>query len=265
MIQTLPARIQGAIKHGLLLLICSTLFACVTVEDSAFKKSENVDATEARVKVAIAYLQRKETSEAIRHLNTALEDAPNSPRVHEVLAIAFQQNGDLDLTETHYEKVLKIDSDYTRGRNNYASFLYDQKRYQEALVQFEQVVKDVYYGNRAVAFVNLGRCALKLDNIEIAERSFTRAVELDRNQSAGLMELSDIFYEQGEFESAQNLLDKYRQLVEKKSPRSLLLGVRLAHERGDQDAIASYSMVLKNMYPDSGEYRELQRLQAAYD
>lgn len=244
----------------------AAMLGCVTIEDPLFKSSATKEqAVERRVQVAVSYLRKNEIRIAIRHLEMALNIDAESPRVHEVLGIAFEQGGDLELAEEHYKKSLRLDDEYTRGRNNYASYLYRQARYQEALEEFEEVVKDVYYENRAPAFVNLGRVALKLSDMEKAELAFSRALSLDLKQVGGMIELAQIYYERNQFETAQRFFKKYRETVSQTSPKSLLLGIRLAHHFDDKNTIASYTMVLKNMYPESTEYQELKKIQATYE
>ncbi len=247
-------------------IFVATMLGCVTVEDSVFKNTASKEeAVEKRVQVAVGYLRKNEVRTAIQHLNMALDLDAESPHVHEVLAIAFEQNGDLELAEKHYKKSLHFDDEYTRGRNNYASFLYRQQRYQDAFEEFEVVVQDVYYENRAQAFLKLGRVALKLSKMEKAEQAFSRALSLDINQAGGMIELAQIYYERDQFETAQRFLKKYRETAFQASPNSLLLGIRLAHHFYDQNTIASYTMVLKNMYPESSEYQELKKIQATHE
>jgi type IV pilus assembly protein PilF len=246
----------------LLVLVVTFLAACVTTEKSVFTgKASKEDAIEARVSLAISYLRKNNTKMAIRHLNTALEIDDKSPRVHEILGIAFQQSGEVELAEKHYLLSLKYDPTYSRGRNNYATFLFSQERYEEAMKQFQQVVEDVYYDGRASAFNNLGLSAIKVGESEIAEEAFKRALGLDRRRPDSLFGLAQIYFGRGEYALSQRYLDQYRSVVNQVSPQSLLLGIRLAEYFDDKNTIASYSMVLKNLYPKSKEFLELKEMQ----
>lgn len=240
------------------------LTSCVTTEDKIFTaKASKEKAIETRVQIAINYLKKNDSETAIEHLNAALESDPESPRVHEVLGFAFASQGEKELAEEHYRKALKYDSNYSRGRNNFAVFLYANGRFKEAKKEFEKVVDDVYYNNRADAFLNLGMCELALKDKEAAETAFRRSVALNHHEPMAHLELAYILYEKGNFPDAQKHLDQYRGLVSKANPRSLLLGVKLAEIFDDKDRVASYSMVLKNLYPTSAEYLELKRAREA--
>jgi type IV pilus assembly protein PilF len=47
------------------------------------------------------------------------------------------------------------------------------------------------------------------------------------------------------------------------TPRSLLLGIRIARATGDRDNEASYALQLKGLYPESDEYRTYQAMPPA--
>ncbi len=254
---------KKAVKLASIALVLWGLTACVTTESGIFSVNKSEEkALESRVQIALRYLSdEKDTDMAIKHLKMALEIDSKSPRVHEVLGIAFQQAGELELAEQHFQKALKYDPNYSRGRNNYAAFLYAQGQYADAKKQLERVVKDVYYENRAAAFSNLGLNYLKLGDIEQAKQAFVRGLSMDTSQTLPKLELADICYQQGDYASAQSYFDLYKSGVSQASPRSLLLGIQIATQFEDKDAIASYSMVLKNLYPKSKEFLELKTWQ----
>ena len=138
-------------------------------------------------------------------------------------------------------------------------FLFGQNRFKEAKKQFGKVVDDVYYAHRAAAFRNLGLCSLALEEIDEAEEAFRRSAAMDRTESIARLEIAHILFIEGKFPQAQKYLDQYRKLVRTATPRSLLLGVKLAQKFDDKDRVASYSMVLRNLYPASAEYLELKQ------
>ena len=141
----------------------------------------------------------------------------------------------------------------TMARNNYAVFLYREERYPEACKQMRKVIDDTLYDGRADAFQNLGRCELKLDNLDAAEEAFERSVSLNRTQVSAVLELAYINLQQGEYAVAQNYYRKYR-MTGQQSARSLYIGIQLADYFEEEDKRASYALALKNMYPYSEEY-----------
>ena len=118
-----------------------SLASCVTTEEPLFKKtSTKKEEVEARVKIAISYLQDGQADLALVHLKDALAVDPDSARVNEITALSLEKTGEYDLAAEHFEVMLDEEPEYTRGRSNYASFLMRQKSYEAAYKQFKIVV-----------------------------------------------------------------------------------------------------------------------------
>ena len=106
-----------------------------------------------------------------------------------------------------------------------------------------------------MAFVNLGLCWLQLEDDAGAEAAFTRALSMDRRNSVALLEMGFLRPEAGDTHEAARYHGAYRTVSPQQSPRGLLLGLEIADQTGDQDALGSYELALRNLYPDSAEYR----------
>lgn len=240
-----------------LLAILMLLTACVTTTNSRYAdKKDEQKALEISSQLARTYISRGEWESAKRHLRYAIETDPLNAEAHEGLALVFQNTGELELANQHYEKALGFSPDNTRVRNNYAAFLYDQERYVEAAKEFNRVAEDVLYEGRLNAFLNLGRCYDKLNKPEQAGATYKRAFLMDRNSVPALFGMAKALFETGDFPSSQTYYDEFRKRVDKQSAASLWLGIRLADKFGDKNTHASYALALKNLYPRSREYLE---------
>ncbi|MBP9035687.1 MAG: type IV pilus biogenesis/stability protein PilW, partial [Pseudomonadales bacterium] len=213
----------------------------------------------SRVKAATDYLNQGNPEKAIVHLKRALELDPDSAPVHDTLAQVFWKSGEYELAEEHFRKAIGYDPQFSRARNNYAAFLYERGDTRGAVRELEHVVTDTLYESRAAAFANLGRAYQKLGETAKAEEALSRAVKMDRRQWPAMLELAQISYDRGDYDPATRYYEQFRRLAPRQTPRSLVLGIRLARLAGDRDAEASYSLQLKSMYPDSAEYREFSR------
>ena len=124
--------------------------------------------------------------------------------------------------------------------------------------EFYRVTEDRLYSGRPMpmAFVNLGLCPLQLeDNPGGAEAAFTRALLMDRRNSVAVLEMDFLRLEAGDTNEAARYHGTYRTVSPQQSPRGLLLNLEIADQTGDQDALGSYELALRNLYPDSTEYR----------
>jgi type IV pilus assembly protein PilF len=236
------------------------LSACVTTTDSVFTdKADPQKALERRVELARQYIGEGDWDNAKRNLKLAYEMEPNNAEVHEAFALVYQSTGEFELAEQSYKTAIKLDKQFSRARNNYATFLYSQQRYEEAAEQLEYVVQDSLYKARPRAFVNLGLCRIQLYDNQGAEEAFRRALTMDRTNSIALLEIAQLRFDAGDFKSAQSYYNTYRTVVRQQSARGLWLGIRLARENDNRDAEGSYALALANLYPKSPEYEAYKR------
>lgn len=239
----------------MIIMLQLLLPGCVTTEESAFTAKASKDkAIEKEVDIALRYLAKNEPEVAIKRLSDAIKSSPDTPRIYEVLGIAFRQTGEFELAEENFRKALRLDSSYTRGRSNYAAFLLSQQRYDDACDEFEKVIDDVYYENRARAFLNLGQCSIQLERWDVAESSLKRALGLEKMLPLAYQELAWVYFHKKQYAKASESLDQYRRMVKQSSARALLLGIWVAREFEDKNGEASYAMALRNLYPRSKEY-----------
>jgi type IV pilus assembly protein PilF len=211
------------------------------------------------VQLARSYIGEQNWADAKRNLRVAASIDPNSPEVHEAFALVYQSTGEYELAEKNYKKAIALKRPFSRARNNYAAFLYSQERYSEAEKQLKVVVKDTLYEARPRAFINLGLCRVRLDNLPGAKEAFTRALAMDRTNRIALIEMANIEYEEANWVLSSRYLANYQMLVRRQSARALWLGVRLAKKLDDQDAMASRALALRNLYPESAEFQAYER------
>ncbi len=239
-----------------LLLLSGSLLACVTTTESVFTEEASPDkALDERVALAMRYIGEENWEDARRNLELAREIDADSAGVHAAFGLLYQRTGEFELAEDNFKRAIRLDSEDTRTRNNYAAFLIDRKRFEEAEKQLEFVVRDTLYGERARAFTFLGFTRLQLDEPDVdgASEAFKRALAMEPRDAFALLEMANIAYEDGNYPQARRYYLSYRGAVRQQSARALWLGIRLARESGDKDAEASYALALANRFPGSPE------------
>lgn len=243
-------------RVALLFVLASLMAGCVSSgSTNPMRTPEGRDeARDAYIELGIGYLQQGEASRAKTPLRKALELDPNSADAHAALALVFQTEMENQLADEHYRKALSSHND-ARILNNYGSFLFEQKRYQEAMDRFTKAAEDNLYPGRSHVFQNMGMTALMLDQREQAETYFTRALRLDSRQPRALLELAVMAYEDKQFVPAKRYYEAFSSLSEQNA-RSLLLGIRLAKIHQDRDQAASLGLQLKRLYPGTPEYQQ---------
>ena len=241
---------------GALMVLLGLMGGCVTEQSGGTQMSSDPDAAlDKRVALARQYIGVGDWENAKRNLELAREVDPDNAEVFEAFALVYQSTGEFEMAENQFRAALKAEPTLSRARNNYAAFLYSQERFIEAEREFNRVTEDTLYSGRPMAFVNLGLCRLQLEDNPGAEAAFTRALLMDRRNPVALLELGFLRLEAGDTNEAARYHGTYRTVSPQQSPRGLLLGLEIADQTGDQDALGSYELALRNLYPDSAEYR----------
>lgn len=241
---------------GVLVLLTLILSGCVTQTNAKGERLVDKDkALELHIQLAQGYVDKGNRESARHHLRKAFDIDRGSAEAIAVQAMLYQLEGEPELAEQSFKKAIKGKKKFTLARNNYGVFLFQSKRYEEALEQFEKAAADLDFNDRAEALVNVGRTSLLLGNKERAQAAFEHASVLNRNLSDAFIELADLNFQKQEYAEAKKNLDRYMAL-DQSSPRSLLLGIRLERVFGNKDKEASYLLMLKNRFPYSKEYLE---------
>ncbi|MFL9812117.1 type IV pilus biogenesis/stability protein PilW [Stutzerimonas sp. VN223-3] len=244
------------LRVALLFLLTGLMAGCVsTGTGNPMRTPEGRDeARDAYIQLGIGYLQQGDASRAKTPLRKALELDPGSADAHAALALVFQNEMENRLADEHFQKALSSRKD-ARILNNYGSFLFEQKRYQEAMDRFAAASEDNLYPERSRVFQNMGMTALQLGQREQAETYFTRALRLDSRQPLALLELALLAYDAKQYVPAKRYYENFSSLSEQNA-RSLLLGIRLANIHQDRDQAASLGLQLKRLYPGTSEFQQ---------
>lgn len=232
------------------------LGACVTSYD---RPQQNIDLEKAKashIKLGLQYLRQNNLRSSRFHFNKALKIDSKSAGAYAGLAELMLREGDSERAERFFKKSIDLNPEYALARNNYGSFLFQRKRYKEALKQFLLAADNLDYDRRPMAFVNTGLSHVKLGDLDAAEAAFVRALNLDLNMSRAFLEMADIAYAKGEYPAANQLMVRY-QYGGRPTPRSLLLQIKIATKLDDKNQESSARLALKNLFPKSDEFKAL--------
>lgn len=243
---------------GIAILI-ATLAGCVTTVTGSNTKVDKEKALASYVQLILNDIRNKNYTLARLHIKKAEALDKDAPGLLNGRALLHQYEGEPKLAEQYFKQALKEDKYFSQARNNYATFLYAQKRFEEAKEQFEIVSRDVDYKRRAWSVLGLGQSAKQLGNTARAQSAFEQALALQPRMAQAMVELAEIHFDNKEYAESKKYLEAYNK-ASRQSPRTLWLGIRIERIFGNKDKEASQALVLKNLYPYSKEYLEYQRV-----
>lgn len=224
------------------------------------KKTVSSDsALQAYTTLGLQYMQSGDTVNAKTAVQKALDINPDYGPAFNALALIFQVEGEMALTEQYFKKAISLEPDSAMFHNNYGAFLFSEERFKEACAELAKATQDPFYNRRAKAFENLGRCYTRLDQTDPAIFAFERALRLGGIQPVALVELADLHLKQSQYAEAENYYRQFVDLVNSKklkhSSKSLWVGIKLARINSKSSTAATYALLLKNLYPESEEYK----------
>lgn len=237
-----------------------------TGSSAAFVKKDPEKAVKVRTQMAAEYIRTGNLDAAKRVLDQALETDPKDSSANMMMGVLLQQEGsdaNLQKADAYFTRAISSDPKNAQVRNNYGTYLYQMKRYNEAVQELVVAGSTLGYEQRARALENLGLTYLKLDHVANAEKTFKQALQVNRDSTISMLELSDILYEQQNFVAARQLYEQYVRIVGQKNQgaRALWTGIRIARANQDQLGMQVLVNQLRALFPDSLEYQRYLKLQ----
>ncbi|NKB37750.1 MAG: type IV pilus biogenesis/stability protein PilW [Gammaproteobacteria bacterium] len=214
------------------------------------------------VNLGVEYMRQGAYEKALAKFNRAVKADPKYALTYNMLGILYQLLEDPELAEKNFKQSLKLEADDPSALNNYGQFLCKQDRRIEAEESFLAAAGNPFYATPELAYTNAGSCAYLHEDVEVAEKYFQRGLSVNPEMPLALSQMAQITFERGELAVARDYLNRYLE-VASHTPKTLWLGIRIERKFDDLDKLASYSMLLKNKYPDSLE-AELFRISDEY-
>jgi type IV pilus assembly protein PilF len=208
------------------------------------------------VELAAEYLRQKDYTLALQNAKKGVIVDPSYASASTVLALVYQQIGERAEAERYYRRAIDLDARDPYALNAYGGFLCSGKRYDEADAMFKRALQNPLYRTPWVAQANAGLCAEQAGRLADAEAYLRSALRANPRFAPALLRMASISYNQGKMMSARAYLQRYQEVAEHTS-ESLWLGIRTERQHGDQDQVASYSLLLRARFPDSEEVQLL--------
>lgn len=204
------------------------------------------------------YLRAGDKGKARSALEKALQIDSTSWEAYDLMGALHSVEGENALAEKAWRNAVRYGGG-ARARRNLAAYLSHSNRVEEACKELQAATEDLAYEYRAQVFADLGTCDRSRGLTKQALASYRRATELNDNQSDAWFGIADMSLDAGDILVAAAAYQKFRRIGQQDA-RSLLLGVRLGRAEKDVNAEASAALMLRNLFPDSAEYRRYKEM-----
>lgn len=214
-------------------------------------------AAQDNVELATLYMREGKKAVALEVLQKALEQAPDLPEAHNTIAVLYENLGEDDKADTHYRRALSLDPKESQAHNNYGSFLCKAKRWDDAEEHYLKAAANPLYETPELSYTNAGTCASTSGDKAKAEEYWRMALKRNPSYPSALLQMARLGVAQENYMSARAYLQRLHAVI-RPNAETLWLGIQTERVLGDKNAVASYSMLLKNGFPDSPQAKLLQ-------
>lgn len=184
-------------------------------KNSLFKSLEyKKDYLNTYLEIGFACSKLKQNDDAITYFKKAIEVAPKSHIAYNGIGEVYRDNKkDMKESMNWYNKALEINPDERKANYGVGYCLNSLAKYNEAIPYLKKAIQvDLNY---VVAFVELGYSYYKIEEDQLAEASFKKAIDLNNKNENSRYYLGLLFIRQNNKIKAQQMVNELKVLNSK--------------------------------------------------
>ena len=196
---------------------------------------------------AEALFHQGKFEKAIEICKKVLEKKPKLFDARQILALSYQNSGEVKLALDEFEKALLIKANDPHTNNNIGNIYLDLKQYDLALKHYHRALNN--NPSFAEAWNNLATCQLRTGNKTDAEANFRKAIRYAGNVSQFHSNLAEMLIDQGDFDKALKILLTSQELDNSTSNlyRNVFSIFMYQHRYQDAIEIADIGLLSENL------------------
>ena len=213
---------------------------------------ENRKRARIRLELASGYFEQGQINVALDELKQALLVDPNFSDSYNLRGLVYMRLNNMPLAEGSFRRALALNPQDADAAHNYGWFLCQQLRYRESFQLFAQAIANPNYGGQAKSLMTQGICEVRDGKTAEAEKSLTRAYQLDAGNPLIAYNLSHLLYERGELVRAQFYIRRLNN-SELANVETLWLGIKIERSLNNAESVSQLGDQLKKRYGQSRE------------
>lgn len=248
---------QRALR-GLLLGACAAaalLAGCAApVADdlrTASDMTDNDRRARLRLELASGYFARGQHETALDEVKQAIAARPDDAEAYALRGLIYASLNRPVLAEESFKRALQIDPRHADVRHNYGWYLCQLQRWDESFAQFDAAIALPHYADTARSLLAKGVCEARSGRVAAAERTLTRAYELDPANAGAAFNLAEVLFGMGEYERARFYLKRINAQPASANAQTLWLAVRVEQRLGNAAGVRELGDELRHRFPQS--------------
>jgi type IV pilus assembly protein PilF len=206
-----------------------------------------------RMELAQAYLGRNQPSDALDQVKQALQAKPDMPAAYGLRGLIYAALGDNDKADESFRRGMQLAPHDGDLMHNYGWALCQQRRFDEADADFKRAIAEPSYRSASRTMLVEGICQQRGGKPQDAERTLSRAYELDPANPTIAVNLSEVLFRNGEYERARFYIRRVNNNKDLASAQTLWLAARIEHKLGQAQQVNAMGAQLRDRFPDSPE------------
>lgn len=210
---------------------------------------------QVRVELASAYFERGQLDTALGEVNQALAAKPEHATAHGLRGLILAAQGDSQQADLSLREAIRLAPRDGAMRHNYAWFLCQQRRWDEADVQFAAALAEPTYRDPVRTLLGQGVCQGRAGRWAAADATLSKAFEAEPQNATVAANLADATYHLGEYERARFYIRRVNADDRLATAQTLWLAIRIEHKMGALGQVQALGQQLKERFDTSSEAR----------
>jgi type IV pilus assembly protein PilF len=259
---------RGAVLAAMVLALMGT--ACTTTTTTTGSDGRPVARSDAepasperraqvRLELAAAYFGRGQTPTALEEVRRALAAQPDLAPAWGLQGLILANMGDPAGADQSFRRALALAPRDGDLMHNYGWFLCQQQRHAESAAQFSAALAQPGYRDGMRTLLAQGVCQARAGNLADAERTLSRAYQIDPTNPVAAFNLADVLMRQSRFDRARFYVGRINAVPEQVSAQSLWLAARIEQRAGNAEGARAFGQRLRERFPQSREALQFER------
>jgi len=217
-----------------------------SVDETDLEKRERI-----RLELASAYFAQGQLPTALDEVKRALQANPSSVQAYNLRGLIYASMNEPGLAEDSMRRALQISAEDGDTLQNYGWILCSQRRYPEAMVQFDAALALPQWRDMAKTLMAKGVCQARAGDLEEAEKTLTRSQQVDVSNLTAALNLAEVLYRRGDLDKAQFYIRRVNAVTEQQTAGSIWLALRIERKRGNTGGVDELGRRLRTRFPGS--------------